>query len=182
MRALARWLGLLLCALALVGSAPVARADSLDDQVRQIAKQLQCPICESVSVADSPSELAGQMRALIRKKLEAGESEQQILDSFVAAYGDGVLTEPPRRGLSLLVWIGPVIGLAFGAAIVWLVLRAWRRAGSAEAEPSGVSRNGAADGVAVTASLDGTLGTGADDEYLRRAMGELERARRGLGG
>jgi cytochrome c-type biogenesis protein CcmH len=181
MRALARWLGLLLCALALVGAAPVVRADSLDDQVRQIAKQLQCPICESVSVADSPSELAGQMRALIRKKLEAGESEQQILDSFVAAYGDGVLTEPPRRGLSLLVWIGPVVGLAFGAAIVWLVLRAWRRAG-AVSELTAVSPNGAGDGAMAAPSLDGTLVTGADDEYLRRAMGELERARRGLGG
>ena len=85
---------------------PVVHADDLDEGVRRMAKQLRCPICESVSVADSPADLAIQMRALIRRKLEAGESDQQILDYFVAAYGDSVLLEPPRRGLGWVVWLG----------------------------------------------------------------------------
>jgi cytochrome c-type biogenesis protein CcmH len=123
---LAAWLllGLLLL------TAPLVAADELDDGARRIAKQLRCPICESVSVADSPAELAGQMRAVIRKKLEAGESDQQILDYFVAAYGDSVLLEPPRRGLGWVVWLGPLVALAAGALLLWLILRVWVRPGS----------------------------------------------------
>ena len=121
-------LGMAWLAVVLVAAAPVW-ADPIDDQARQIAKQLRCPICESVSVADSPAELAVQMRAVIRKKVEAGESEQQILDYFVAAYGDGVLLEPPRRGLGWLVWLGPGVALALGAVVVAVLLRQWVASG-----------------------------------------------------
>src|SRR5262249_44897936 len=105
----------------------VAHADALDDGVRRVALQLQCPVCEGETVADSPSGLAGDMRSVIRSKLIAGESDQQILDEFVASYGDGLLAEPPKRGISLGVWVGPVIGLMLGALVVGLLLRAWRR-------------------------------------------------------
>jgi cytochrome c-type biogenesis protein CcmH len=105
----------------------VAHADALDDGVRRVALQLQCPVCEGETVADSPSGLAGDMRGVIRAKLAAGESDQQILDEFVASYGDSILTEPPKRGISLGVWIGPLIGVALGSVLVVLLLRAWRR-------------------------------------------------------
>jgi len=108
--------------------APMAvHADALDDGVRRVALQLQCPVCEGETVADSPSGLAADMRAVIRTKLQAGESDQQILDEFVASYGDGILTEPPKHGISLGVWVGPLIGLALGATVLTLLLRAWRR-------------------------------------------------------
>ena len=106
----------------------VGHADALDDGVRRVALQLQCPVCEGESIADSPSGLAADMRAVIRTKLVAGESDQQILDEFVASYGDGILTEPPKRGISLGVWIGPVIGVAAGAVLVTVLLRGWRHA------------------------------------------------------
>jgi cytochrome c-type biogenesis protein CcmH len=143
-----------------------AAADTLDEQVRRIAKQLRCPICESVSVADSPAELAGQMRGVIRKKLEAGESEEQIVNYFVAAYGDAVLLEPPRRGLGWAVWLGPLIVLAAGAAILWLVLRAWARNESRVASPE--SREASA--------RDSGLGT--RDSVLDRARRELDAVRK----
>jgi cytochrome c-type biogenesis protein CcmH len=60
--------------------ASLARADALDQSVRRVAMQLQCPVCEGENVADSPSGLAGDMRAVIRTKLTAGEPDQQILD------------------------------------------------------------------------------------------------------
>jgi cytochrome c-type biogenesis protein CcmH len=117
-----------LCMLALIVLAPIAvHADSLDDGVRRIALQLQCPVCEGETVADSPSGLAADMRAVIRTKLSAGESDQQILDEFVGSYGDGILTEPPKRGISLGVWVGPLIGIILGAGTLTLLLRAWRR-------------------------------------------------------
>ena len=102
---------------ALVVPGPVA-AEDIESATRTVAKQLQCPICESVNVADSPSDLAVQMRGVIRAKLEDGETPAQILEYFVARYGDGILTEPPRRGVSLLVWMGPILGVVLGALIL----------------------------------------------------------------
>lgn len=139
-----------------------------DDDVRRIARQLRCPICESVSVADSPSELAGQMRGVIRAKLDAGQTDQQILDYFVAAYGDSVLLEPPRRGLSLAAWLGPAVVLILGLVILSLVLRAWLRA----ARPTGSAA--APDGAII--------GPTSDEPDLARALDELERVRRSVAG
>ena len=116
----------------LIGAATlnVASADDLDTQVRSVAKRLQCPICESVSVADSPSELAGQMRALIRTKLEQGESSDEIVAYFVGRYGETVLVEPPRHGVGLLVWLGPLGALILGALALVFWLRSGRRQAS----------------------------------------------------
>ena len=105
----------------------IAHADTQDDAVRRIALQLQCPVCEGETVADSPSGLANDMRNVIRQKVAAGEPDQQILDEFVASYGDGILTEPPKHGISLGVWVGPVIAVTFGGALLALLLRNWRR-------------------------------------------------------
>jgi cytochrome c-type biogenesis protein CcmH len=106
----------------------LARADALDDGVRRVGLQLQCPVCEGQNVADSPSGLARDMRDVIRARLVAGASDQQILDEFVASYGDSILTEPPKRGVSLGVWIGPAIGLLAGGVLLGILLSSWRRA------------------------------------------------------
>jgi cytochrome c-type biogenesis protein CcmH len=123
-----RWLArcLILALLLLAGllAAPTAAADDqLDQGTREIAKLLRCPVCQSLSVADSPSELAGDMRVLIRKQLAAGQSRQQVITYFVDRYGDEVLLDPPKAGFSQLVWWGAAgIPLA-GAAIVVLFVR-----------------------------------------------------------
>ena len=105
----------------------VAAADQIDVDVSRVANQLQCPVCEGQTVAASNSGLAKDMRDVIRTKLQAGESDQQILDEFVASYGDSILSEPPKRGLGLGVWVGPVVGLVAGAAVVAMLLSAWVR-------------------------------------------------------
>lgn len=123
----ARRLMALVAVLMWVAIPSLARADALDDGVRRVALQLQCPVCEGQSAADSPSGLATDMRSVIRTRLVAGEPDQQILDEFVAAYGDSILTEPPKRGVSLGVWLGPLLGLVLGAGAVGALLRAWHR-------------------------------------------------------
>ncbi|GAC1315767.1 MAG: hypothetical protein NVSMB2_07910 [Chloroflexota bacterium] len=105
----------------------LARADPLDDGVRRVALQLQCPVCEGQSAADSPSGLAADMRSVIRTRLMAGESDQQVLDEFVASYGDSILSEPPKRGVSLGVWLGPLLGVVLGGGALVALLRAWHR-------------------------------------------------------
>ena len=120
-----RLAALLLFACLLVPVA--ARADAVDDAVRRVALQLQCPVCEGQSVADSPSGLATDMKAVIRQRILAGATDQQILDEFVASYGDSILAEPPKHGISLGVWLGPVLGVLLGGAVLGLLLVGWSR-------------------------------------------------------
>jgi cytochrome c-type biogenesis protein CcmH len=96
----------------------IAFAEGLDDRVREVASRLMCPVCAGRTVAESTSELAAQMRAIIREKLQRGEPPEEILAYFVERYGEGILAEPPRRGLGSIVWIAPVLVILGGAAYV----------------------------------------------------------------
>lgn len=100
-----------------------AGAQDLDARAQAIAAKLRCPVCQNESVADSPAELAAQMRALIREKLAAGETGEQIVAYFVSKYGDWILLEPPRRGVLWIVWLAPALALLGGTAFVVSYLR-----------------------------------------------------------
>ncbi len=104
---------LLVASLIVVLVRPVL-AQSVDAQVQAVASRLRCPVCQNESVADSPAELAAQMRALIRQKLDAGERPEHIIAYFVSKYGEWILLEPPRRGFLWLVWISPFAALLVG--------------------------------------------------------------------
>jgi cytochrome c-type biogenesis protein CcmH len=112
-------------AIWLTAMATSARPPTLDDRVNQVASQLQCPICNGESVADSPSALAGQMRTVIRQQLQSGASEQQVISYFVARYGEGIRQDPPKSGFTLLMWLGPVVMLLAGIFVVTQVARRW---------------------------------------------------------
>ncbi|MBX6340838.1 MAG: cytochrome c-type biogenesis protein CcmH, partial [Thermomicrobiaceae bacterium] len=92
--------------------------EALSPEALEIANSLNCPVCEGQSVRDSGSQLAQEMRQVIQQKVEAGESRQQILDYFVQRYGVGILREPPKRGFTSTLWIGPIVGLLAGALIL----------------------------------------------------------------
>jgi cytochrome c-type biogenesis protein CcmH len=125
----------LLLLLAWVGLAAGARAsEDPEREAREIAAALRCPVCQSLSVADSPSELAQQMRELIRRKVAAGERREQIVDYFVTRYGEDVLLDPPRHGFNLLLWLGPLLALAAAAALLTRSLTRWRRGGEEPTE------------------------------------------------
>ena len=102
-------------------------ASPTDEQVRQIAAELRCPVCQGLSIADSPSRMADQMRDLIRERLEAGESPEAVKAYFVARYGEWILLAPTREGFNLVVWILPFLGLGGGAAGLYVILRRWKR-------------------------------------------------------
>ncbi len=99
---------------------------SSDQRMIRIADRLQCPICEGQSVAFSNSQLAAEMRRTIEEKLQAGESEEAIIQYFVDRYGIMILREPPRQGLTTWLWLTPVLGI--GLAILLLVWRLRRMA------------------------------------------------------
>lgn len=99
--------------------------ESLDQRVHDVASQLKCPVCQGESVADSPSTISQQMRAVIRQKLQQGQSEQQIIQYFISRYGNSILWSPPRQGFTTLAWIIPIAIMLCGALLLVLVLRGW---------------------------------------------------------
>ena len=121
-------LALLLLVAGPAGAAAPAPVN--EETVHEIAAQLRCVVCQSLSVADSPSETANQMRGIIRERLAAGETPAQVRDYFVEKYGPWILLSPPRRGFDLLVWVAPFVVLGVGLVVVAVVLRRWRRAPS----------------------------------------------------
>jgi cytochrome c-type biogenesis protein CcmH len=101
-----------------------ASAPDLDDQTRAVSSELRCVVCQNLSVADSPSEMAQQMRAIVREQLHAGKSPDQIKDFFVSKYGEWVLLKPKTTGFSALLWILPYVVLVFGViTALWFVHR-----------------------------------------------------------
>jgi cytochrome c-type biogenesis protein CcmH len=126
-------LGLIFLAATLTVSAQGEPRPDPSDEARRIALELQCPICEGQSVAESNSQLAVQMRAVIREKVEAGESREQILAYFKERYGEHILMEPPRAGFTTIAWVAPyVVVLATLAFLGWKI-RGRREAAAASA-------------------------------------------------
>ncbi|MGH7799875.1 MAG: cytochrome c-type biogenesis protein [Thermodesulfobacteriota bacterium] len=97
-------------------------ADNIDNQVREISYLLMCPVCQGQTVAESNSELATQMRAIIKQKLEEGESKKEIIAYFVDRYGETILGAPPPKGANWLIWVLPALALLFGGAGIAIFL------------------------------------------------------------
>jgi len=106
-----------------VGLVSAATAATLDDQVYAIAGELMCPVCAGQTVAESNSALAGQMRDIIRARVQEGQTREQIIAYFVAQFGEGVLAAPPRRGGGLWLWMAPPGVLVVGLLLVNRYLR-----------------------------------------------------------
>jgi cytochrome c-type biogenesis protein CcmH len=125
------WVGLaLVLGVALVWTVTIVRAaqpKTLDQRTYEVASQLQCPVCHGESVADAPSPLAQEMRSLIREELQSGMSEQEVIAYFHQRYGDQILETPPTSGFTLIIWLGPLLVLLFGARMLVGVVRDSRR-------------------------------------------------------
>ncbi|MEU0469614.1 cytochrome c-type biogenesis protein [Amycolatopsis sp. NPDC006131] len=93
------------------------------DRAYQLEQRLRCPVCKSVSIAESPSETAGAMRQAVQEQVAAGRSDQEVVDYFRARYGDWVLLDPPVRGRTVWLWLLPAIGVLAGVAGVATLAR-----------------------------------------------------------
>lgn len=127
MRRPAAWLAAL--ALLLVLGAGGARAISdpaemLPDRAQEaraeaVGRQLRCLVCQNESIEDSEADLARDLRALVRQRIAAGDTDDQAIGWVVARYGDFVRLKPPVTLVTLLLWLSPVLALAVGFAAVW---------------------------------------------------------------
>ena len=104
-----------------VVGAPAGRAltgAELERRATEVSALLRCPVCQGLSVADSPAEMAINMKRQVHDLLSRGYTEQQILRYFEQSYGEFVLLRPKFEGLNAMVWVLPLLALAAGALVV----------------------------------------------------------------
>lgn len=112
-------------AASLVGQpkgSPVVGAE-LDRRTQEVGSLVRCPVCQGMSVADSPSEMAVNMKGQVRELLARGYTEEQILEYFELSYGQFVLLRPKFEGVTAAVWVIPIVALIAGIAMTFVILK-----------------------------------------------------------
>jgi cytochrome c-type biogenesis protein CcmH len=158
----------LMIGLALI-AAPAVGAQAQDvysEKTLEISRKLQCPVCDGQTVAESNSPIARQMRDAIEQKVQAGESEDAIINFFVARYGESVVTEPPKSGFSLGLWWMPVVVVALGATVVAMFVRERTRSVAAPVRSTAGSGSQANDDELEAIARE-VLGTPGDERMSR---------------
>ena len=122
-------------------AAVAVKEDPLERKVLDIAAELRCTVCQNQPVSESNSDLARDMRAIIREQLQAGKTREEIIAYFVARYGDFVLLKPPYQDAGAVLWIAPLALLVVAGASAFVFLR--RRLRAALPEPPGLAREDA---------------------------------------
>jgi len=126
-----------------------------NDPAYLIGKEIRCPVCQGMSVADSPSEMAQDMMKQVRVMYKEGKTKEEIFAHFTSAYGDWVLLKPKASGVSWLVWILPPLGLLLAI----LGIRSYIRSPEKDSAPQ------------PETTTDDTEG----DDYLKLVRNEVER-------
>ena len=130
----------ILLALALLSAAPawavlpdeMLSDPALEARARALSKELRCMVCKNQSIDDSAAPLARDLRVLVRERLSAGDSDQQVLDFLVARYGEFVLLRPRLTWHTIALWGLPPTVLLVGAVVILVDLRRRRTAQAAE--------------------------------------------------
>lgn len=105
----------------------------LEARARKLSEGLRCMVCQNQSIDDSNADLAKDLRLLVRERLKAGDTDEEVRDYLVARYGEFVLLKPRLEIKTLLLWFGPAGALALGAAIMFVNYR--RRSRHADEAP-----------------------------------------------
>jgi len=154
---------------------PLLAQDSVvtDDEVNEVAKDVYCPVCENTPLDVCATQACADWRELIRTKLGEGQNKQEIFDYFGRQYGDGVLANPPNRGVSLIIlWVLPVVLLLIGALIFSRYMRSLRATSAAVPAATAPTESPAASDLSALA----TNPTDADD-YLKQIEEEVGKSK-----
>ena len=95
----------------------------IDARLRELSTELRCLVCQNSTLADADAPLAQDLRREIRKLMEAGKTDEEIVAYLVARYGDFVTFRPPVNASTALLWFGPFIMLIIGAITLVVVLK-----------------------------------------------------------
>ncbi len=133
-----RWVPLVVLAvLALMALAVGSRRSSPETPAQRtdaIASRVKCPTCQGLSVSQSRTGLALAIHDEIRRQVDLGRSDPQVMAYISAKYGDGLLTNPPATGAGAVVWVAPIAFLILAFAGLAQALRRWSRSGRRQAD------------------------------------------------
>jgi cytochrome c-type biogenesis protein CcmH len=107
---------------------------ALEQRARQLSAQMRCMVCQNQSIDDSDAPLAKDLRVLIRDRLVAGDSNDQVVNYLVSRYGEFVLLKPRLTAKTVALWSGPFLIFMLGAFILWRKRRSVAGITVAEAE------------------------------------------------
>jgi cytochrome c-type biogenesis protein CcmH len=107
----------------------------LEARARAISEELRCMVCQNESIDESEAPLAHDLRVLVRQRLLAGDSDQQVIDFLVARYGEFILLKPPFSWNTIALWGAPPALLLLGAVMIVVVERRRKAAGPAAETP-----------------------------------------------
>jgi len=142
------------------GYAPPRQGQDPLDQAREarvqlVGKQLRCAVCQGVSIADSPASMARAQLDKVRELVSEGKSDDEIYAYFVERYGEWALMEPKKSGVTLGLWLAPVLLLVVG---VLLIVGSTRRSAAAPAP-----------------APEATPDAAPEDDYLAKVRADLEK-------
>jgi cytochrome c-type biogenesis protein CcmH len=124
-----RFILVIIAALAFNGAAWAVQPDevlkdpALETRARDISSELRCLVCQNQSIDDSDAQLAKDLRLLVRERLVAGDTDQEVRDYLVQRYGEFVLLKPTFGAHTLLLWLTPVLVLVLGGIGAYAALR-----------------------------------------------------------
>ena len=121
------------CAMAVEPDEVLSDA-TLEARARALSKELRCMVCQNQSIDDSEAPLARDLRILVRERLQAGDSDGQVIDFLVARYGEFVLLRPRFSWHTAVLWLGPAAMLLVGGCAVLVLARRYRVKSAAAAE------------------------------------------------
>ncbi len=109
----------------------------LEQRYQELSTELRCPKCQNQNIADSNAPISQDLRKLLHQQLEAGASDEEILDYMVARYGEFVRYRPRFSGATVMLWLAPALLVLAGITIALVTLRGRRRqAGTEQVELS----------------------------------------------
>lgn len=128
-------------------------------RVQALGKQLRCAVCQGVSIADSPASMARAQLDKVRELVAEGKTDDEIYDYFVERYGEWALMEPRKSGVTLGLWVFPLLLLAIGLFVIW---------NQSKKAPAQAAAPTAPDAPPADAPP-------ADDAYLAKVRADLEK-------
>jgi cytochrome c-type biogenesis protein CcmH len=132
------------CAIAVEPDEMLSDA-ALEARARTLSRELRCMVCQNQSIDDSEAPLARDLRILVRERLQAGDSDRQVIDFLVARYGEFVLLRPRLSWHTAVLWLGPAAMLLVGGCAVLVLARRYR----ADSAPSAEGQQGLTAGEAA---------------------------------
>ncbi len=100
---------------------------ALEQRAHALSKEFRCLVCQNQSIFDSDAELARDLRLIVRERLVAGDSDDEIVAYLVARYGDFVLLKPPVKPVTYVLWFGPGVLALLALIGGWVFLRRLRK-------------------------------------------------------